>query len=846
MAMASTTAAPPPAVVAIASTTTIISSPIPESTERRDRILPFPFSLFVDGKIGAESIIDLSRVESLKDVSQIPPRSLQTSTSPEDIVTIRTTPSPDPSPPGKSRPESAKLQLERNQSNGLGVDQLLIPGVPTSQSTIQLRASFRLPDLFASHMRRQRLLEYEAKNPDVPHTRILIANFSRPHYIGEEFDALSKKHHEKSAHTGRYSGVSAISTAKTGASDGKKKRRFQILQLAPMRFHSNKSKRGSTVSNISGQSSFIGEPVSPGPRQKRRGSYSKGTMPHTPTKGRTLRESESSKDLSRTTSTPYGLQAPGEVFRSFDPSPRDSIDAGTSVQPQLNIPAIILQQSSTDLHHVNIDPELPDDIYPTPMTVIEVPVPPDTPKQRPSSPNTVKIQVVQGSSDSLRSSLAGSDSFRSVSRVASKRSISTTMPDTGLQLRRAGSAIRSRNLGLAAGPGAGKSQSNVGAWSQGYMGSSTTSQKGGFFGLQSPTGKSRQHSYMSNGQPPSPNGNTAPNSANGERRRSNRKTRQNPGKPDTPARKEQLAQIDKILDVISCSGVSQITRRNLERGILYPEEVFKAPPPIDGRFRRFPLTQIPAIAKPDTADKELRAATSRRFTLSNSQPSDRGKGFLPIHKVAVIPANLHRDDSEGYLDHLGTRVDTWWSRDEYRSLKRGYREYQRSREQSERNSVATRPFNSFVTSRPTTAHMSSQITKKLVMHTGGGGSSSHPLGEALDVPQGNWFPSKLPTGDGTGRRSPAPPVTPSSVFSRSQSPKHSNIHSRAPSAVDTSLLLPRSYSFNNDAGPSERSTSLHMPGRDSELKSGRASGTTTPSGGLYVQNSYSKYIPGVL
>ncbi|KAJ3220291.1 hypothetical protein HDU67_003306 [Dinochytrium kinnereticum] len=209
----------------------------------------------------------------------------------------------------------------------------------------------------------------------------------------------------------------------------------------------------------------------------------------------------------------------------------------------------------------------------------------------------------------------------------------------------------------------------------------------------------------------------------------------------TPARRIQMEDLNSLMLDLSSRDIL-IDRQVLERAMLHPEDVPRA---CSSKTRRISMgwgllaialhnaNASPRDEVEDIDDLELQKDGGPKC-------SRRGKGIIPIHKLAVIPTNhLHREDSDLHLAGQSARTNTWWTKEEFLQMKRSWEERKRASKYESGGPVRAH-FNSYVTSRPSTADTSTINTKRvLVMDRVPAGIYESDIVETHQYSK--WFPS---------------------------------------------------------------------------------------------------------
>ncbi|KAJ3282557.1 hypothetical protein HDU79_009847 [Rhizoclosmatium sp. JEL0117] len=274
--------------------------------------------------------------------------------------------------------------------------------------------------------------------------------------------------------------------------------------------------------------------------------------------------------------------------------------------------------------------------------------------------------------------------------------------------------------------------------------------------------------------------------------------------PDTPFRKLQTQELDLLHSFLLERGETSISRDLLSRAFYIPMEIAKPSINVTQVLRGFGLTRtLSHRRRTPLVDSEDEEVLDQIY--HGTYKTRRGKGILPTHKVAVVPKTVPDDDE--VVDSIAPRTLTWWSAAEYRNLRGGWEERKMKRvkellvaEQGKR--LVKEPFNSFVKSRAVTPSKNTKHTKRFDLGTGAVGK------EVDDLPV-NWFPTPP-----SSRRRRAVKVTPNFVVPGSNK--------------------------------AEEGISEVIFGGDGWSRSTTPAGIPIHPEILHVQQSYSKYKPGVL
>ncbi|KAJ3131068.1 hypothetical protein HK100_006866, partial [Physocladia obscura] len=171
-------------------------------SEPTGRVLPFPASLLRDD-LRVDAYVDLATVPSLQNIYQIKTPLLSTITSHESLALSSSplqTANHEKSENSLLVPKKLGTSTTSHSNTSLQTELKSCSNIRTNRTSLAILYScldalssssldvtaglpekfpYKLPDLVANHLRRRRLLEYEIKHPDVFHTRVITANFSR-------------------------------------------------------------------------------------------------------------------------------------------------------------------------------------------------------------------------------------------------------------------------------------------------------------------------------------------------------------------------------------------------------------------------------------------------------------------------------------------------------------------------------------------------------------------------------------------------------------------------------------------------------------------------------------------
>ncbi|KAJ3416841.1 hypothetical protein HDV05_008426 [Chytridiales sp. JEL 0842] len=230
--------------------------------------------------------------------------------------------------------------------------------------------------------------------------------------------------------------------------------------------------------------------------------------------------------------------------------------------------------------------------------------------------------------------------------------------------------------------------------------------------------------------------------------------------PDTPARKAQIAEVQRLLEAVAMVAEKKmlkdfskaVKKEKVEHATFFPEEILK-PTLHPSKWVMGPMLPVESSSamKRQAAllaleDEPAENVGRRRRRTPSSASARKPKATLPSHKVAVLPVHLHREDSDNRLEGE-PKTDSWWTREEYRLLKKGWdtrkkliEEERRSREDAKQ--IAEEPFNAYATSRPGTDQTASKNTK----HPPSRGNDAASKPETFV----NWFKVSPPKREETG------------------------------------------------------------------------------------------------
>ncbi|TPX72364.1 hypothetical protein SpCBS45565_g00457 [Spizellomyces sp. 'palustris'] len=213
------------------------------------RAYPFPYSLVVGSRQPPEATLRLSAVDPLAE--PIEPiiaetgkpfletdltcfKDSQSCSEPTQVIEGQYDDSERrPAVLHEGRSSSSGLELAANQAHCLG--ELRAEAVNDAEHIPQKEEfPFRLPNLLEAHLRRQASQVAQKQNPNLPHTRILFANFSRVQYRKPNKPPPPKQDTPTDVQS------EPIKIAR----EVKKRRVKRVAKLAPMRFTGGAPKKG--------------------------------------------------------------------------------------------------------------------------------------------------------------------------------------------------------------------------------------------------------------------------------------------------------------------------------------------------------------------------------------------------------------------------------------------------------------------------------------------------------------------------------------------------------------------------------------------------------------------------
>ncbi|KAI9348128.1 hypothetical protein BDR26DRAFT_854020 [Obelidium mucronatum] len=702
------------------------------------RVLPFPASLVRDDP-RIDAYVDLKTVPSLPDLGNIPlvpevenlapgPTAAASKLSTSRLSTIRSHSRVDIS--NDSRNNSV-LALGRRVSNlqtggsTIGSEQTPLSGKleDVALAAVVAKAAepvhkfpYKIPDLFMNMIRRKRQLEMEAKHPERGHTRVLLANYSRPVYRKAE-----PPHQVSALVEGGDNDAVSVATSMGRKGDKGSKKRYSFAAK-------NSTTGKASVTERTSAKASNGNNISP----------SKGKSLSRPSIDNSNSLAGSSFLGTGTTS----LKKNGSSLNIALSNSNMSRSKSIVKMDNMRRPSMNPQQLKQIQNHRNS------------YTVT-------------STPSTNALSTIPSTAATVPSLVVGSTS--SLTRLT----INTSRPGSSGNLM---TIFRQGSINATPSP----------------------------FRFQQPS----RYNYRTTTSPYSyqQNTTTATTPGGGKRVRI-----QNIPNPDTPFRKLQTQELDTLHNLLISLGETNIPRELLSRAFYIPMEIAKPSINVSQVLKTHGLTRnvvhrrirTPAV---DEEDDEIDEEVYQHFFGGKSK---RGKGLLPIHKVAVFPktAPIVLDDEDGAEPSL-PKTDSWWTAAEYRDLRTGWEVRKMKRvqellavEQGKR--MSKDPFNSFVKGRAATPSKNTKHNHRFDAIP----SQSEEGGTETSV---NWFPT-------VSRRSRKVSTTRS--FAVSESLRGDSRNSAYPDFVFGGDGVSRSTT----PGPSLR-----------------------PSEVMHVQQSYSKYKPGVL
>ncbi|KAJ3192898.1 hypothetical protein HDU82_003014, partial [Entophlyctis luteolus] len=271
-----------------------------------------------------------------------------------------------------------------------------------------------------------------------------------------------------------------------------------------------------------------------------------------------------------------------------------------------------------------------------------------------------------------------------------------------------------------------------------------------------------------------------------------------PINPDTPSHRQTSARIDSLHSALVRTAESYAkrvgnnvnpaelvpSRETLARAIHAPQEIAKplVVPQLTlkamGHSRLAATTAAPTTVSSrkgtkscddDSADdddeidafalqnRRTTAAVLAEYIKKSTRKSPRGKGLLPVHKIAVVPKNdfyyahhaaagprsAHHaliDEDNEFAVHIA-KTDSWWTTAEYRRLRSEWAERKVIKKLTTTQKSDEKPFYSFVQGRAATPSSNTKYTHDPNHWLLNGGKS----GDRTSDSSVNWFPAGTPT-----------------------------------------------------------------------------------------------------
>ncbi|KAJ3100205.1 hypothetical protein HDU97_002437 [Phlyctochytrium planicorne] len=554
---------------------------------------------------------------------------------------------------------------------------------PNDEEELEAPFPYRLPNLLLSHHRRMQVLSPpNPSDPPEPHTRLVIANL-----IPRTWHPSLRQHNLRThPHANALSAPVAIlaepSVVKKRERKGEVRRGFHVLHLGPMRFAGARKAAGAGVGSLRAGEDEVRRKGGDGQKEK-------PVMRARWEKEETVRDVRTMSRLSKASQSRIARRQANQDSITGPPmTPISNTSRQASVSPSSGAKQKRLSKAVSIAEPSQCQSPVQDIITviapsdPAPMPSIATPdadLSASTPRL--SSPNLSDPHLAplhrQSSSMSRSPSVFGAPppSARSTSIFASNRSPSIFAP-------------RSPSV-FAAGR------------------------------VLSPTHDFYYH-----------------------RKKSGRGRKMAPIHPEqlqTPPRRLQLQELDALLSTLANRNFN-IPRKLLERAFLLPEDLPKAVVEANGKaVMGWGVLAVPTREKGAEVDDVpilSGSPVARRHIQRISIPhrARKPRGLIPMHKLAVIPATLHRDDSDPALHAHSARTNSWWTKQDVLKLKEDWDMKRRATvAELPSSSVKATHFNSYVTSRPSTADTSTMTTKK---------KKSPPEGDGKETLHGyfsRWF-----------------------------------------------------------------------------------------------------------
>ncbi|KAI8617975.1 hypothetical protein BC830DRAFT_1110940 [Chytriomyces sp. MP71] len=187
--------------------------------------------------------------------------------------------------------------------------------------------------------------------------------------------------------------------------------------------------------------------------------------------------------------------------------------------------------------------------------------------------------------------------------------------------------------------------------------------------------------------------------------------------PNTPYRKMQHTEVEQLQAFLMEKGLS-VCKDVLSRAFFIPQEIIKPPINIGHVLKGYGIKYVKptfSSSRAQTADEdESDDEYDERFRIG--KVSSRGKGLLPVHKVAVFAKEIRDVDAEDVVN-AEPKTNSWWTAQEYRDLRIGWNSRKVKKiaallevERSKR--LATEPFNSFVKEKPLSPNKNTKNTRQ--------------------------------------------------------------------------------------------------------------------------------------
>ncbi|KAJ3403204.1 hypothetical protein CcCBS67573_g01385 [Chytriomyces confervae] len=607
----------------------------PERYFPTGRVLPFPASLLRDD-YRPDAYVDFDQIQSLQHSCATSKDALNEHYNTSHEPSVFST--PQPRSRGRSRIYSmmgikmgfSSMSITGDAQSALDPISSLMDAVAAATEIAAAPVlPFRLPDLFANHMRRKRLLELEAKHPNRPHTRIVVADLSKSKHPVKEDVLLIE--------------LDDI-TAVAGPGEGKKtKPKNKRKQKGPSKLAGDRGSQSIRVPPNDASSGVKRQRAVQASRLHTSDSNSNVT------EGKRAYFEGSSDLLSGAKTRVRSIIEQGKQTTNAQPTHSTRRPSGTKNRGSISIVVNSGLSASSDKSLPTLS--LSNDNLPSTRFA-------------PNQPTNSK--------------------FRQPSCMGERSPLSAAIPAT------------------------------------------------------SPSQKSYPKPYTQSIQTPFAYS-TIPKATPPKRVR----IAQHVPNPDTPYRKLQTAEIESLHSFLLEKGL-KLSKELLARAFVIPQEILKPNINVGHMLKGYGFTRY---VKPgegsrlhSTDDSESEAEDYGHH-VRNGKLSSRGKGILPVHKVAVLPKDYGTEDLEDVVPSE-PRINTWWTAAEYKELRSGWEKRKVKKaaamlELERKKQLVKEPFNSYVKGRPASP---SKNTKKVVppkMRHGANSVAVNP--DAISV---SWFPTE--------------------------------------------------------------------------------------------------------